>query len=314
MNFDNIQVDMKIPNYKALCRLLDEPIKGGDSKKAQIKAWNRFFSFEREGNAFIIKEVYSIPLPTEDKRAKYLCDIEPILFSFLADCGGDYETTVRQWGIDIDLFDADIFDEDKQSDFIENYGTNPYILYRTVNDTASLFRQVLYSALSALQKKGLLVYETNLYVVSASTGGKHKASNSECSTYAALQEEIMHSLGCTNMQALYASMSKTKIYFNRLHEQMKKQHGWSNAYNLLRVSATGDYISHYDGAGVSESLTHLRKSLKATVLKQAAANEKQNTEKVYEAWDKDGFKTKVYQLPALYSSTMGIVFEEFMQW
>ena len=54
MKLENLEVGMKIKNYKKLCELLEEPEKnGGSSKRAQLKTWERYVSFERQGNAFI---------------------------------------------------------------------------------------------------------------------------------------------------------------------------------------------------------------------------------------------------------------------
>lgn len=52
-----------IKNYKMMCELLREEEKTGNSKKSQNKEWKRYFDFEREGQRYIIKEIYSVPLP-----------------------------------------------------------------------------------------------------------------------------------------------------------------------------------------------------------------------------------------------------------
>jgi hypothetical protein len=61
MDISNIHVGMIIKNYKQLCSLLNEPIKTGDSKKAQLKEWSRHFSYLKEGNKYIIEDIYSEP-------------------------------------------------------------------------------------------------------------------------------------------------------------------------------------------------------------------------------------------------------------
>lgn len=53
-----------VKNYKVMCELLKEEEKEGNSKKSQIKEWKRYFDFEREGQKYIIKEIYDIPLPS----------------------------------------------------------------------------------------------------------------------------------------------------------------------------------------------------------------------------------------------------------
>lgn len=52
-----------VKNYKVMCELLKEPEKSGASKRAQQVEWKRYIDFEREGQRYIIKEIYDIPLP-----------------------------------------------------------------------------------------------------------------------------------------------------------------------------------------------------------------------------------------------------------
>ena len=73
MNIENLIVGMEIKNYKALCELLSEPIKGGDSKKAQMKQWEQYFTWHKVGNKFVIDKIkvdYLIP-PNNDISVSY---------------------------------------------------------------------------------------------------------------------------------------------------------------------------------------------------------------------------------------------------
>lgn len=60
---ENLAEGMVVKNYKEMCALLGEGEKDGNSKKAQIKNWNRFFSYEKQGQKFVIRDVYENPLP-----------------------------------------------------------------------------------------------------------------------------------------------------------------------------------------------------------------------------------------------------------
>ena len=66
MNLKNIKPKQIVNSYRQLCELLEEPVKTSDSKKAQIKEWERYFSFHKKENdryALVIDEVYDTPLP-----------------------------------------------------------------------------------------------------------------------------------------------------------------------------------------------------------------------------------------------------------
>lgn len=88
MNLENIKKDMRIKNYKEMCSLLGENIKNGNSKKAQLKEWERYFTYSKDGNKFIINEIYSIPKEKEDGRSEsgsiYSEDIQKLLLDLLA--------------------------------------------------------------------------------------------------------------------------------------------------------------------------------------------------------------------------------------
>ena len=58
MDVSKLEVGMRVKNYKVLCELLGEKVKGGKSKVLQLQDLERYIRYEREGNAFIIKEIF----------------------------------------------------------------------------------------------------------------------------------------------------------------------------------------------------------------------------------------------------------------
>lgn len=71
MDISKLKKGMIFKNYKELCSFLEEIPKGGDSKKAQLKEWAKYFEFHKEGNSFIIDKKYRTPKEKKanDKRA-----------------------------------------------------------------------------------------------------------------------------------------------------------------------------------------------------------------------------------------------------
>lgn len=68
MNIKNISEGMVAKNYKQMCELLGEKVKGGESKRSQLKEWERYFSFHKEGNKLVVDNIYETPLEREDGR------------------------------------------------------------------------------------------------------------------------------------------------------------------------------------------------------------------------------------------------------
>ena len=58
MKIENLKEGLIVKNYKELCSLLGIKPTGGDSKKAQLKELERFIKYHKEGNKFVVDEIY----------------------------------------------------------------------------------------------------------------------------------------------------------------------------------------------------------------------------------------------------------------
>lgn len=68
MQVNNLTVGQEVKNYKKLCALLNIAIKGGNGKKLQQKEFDRYFKYEKQGQKYIIKEIYEQAKEKIDKR------------------------------------------------------------------------------------------------------------------------------------------------------------------------------------------------------------------------------------------------------
>jgi len=65
---DKLIPGLVVKNYKEMCELLDEEIKGGGRTKSfQFDRWQRYFDYEKDGQKFIITKIYDIPIPEPQK-------------------------------------------------------------------------------------------------------------------------------------------------------------------------------------------------------------------------------------------------------
>lgn len=74
--------------YKGLCEVLNQKRVGGNQKISQLKEFARFFDFEhnKEIKKYVIKEIYTSPLPPRTKspaNTKYADHIKVLLLSYL---------------------------------------------------------------------------------------------------------------------------------------------------------------------------------------------------------------------------------------
>ncbi|MFC8688185.1 hypothetical protein [Brevibacillus porteri] len=68
MDLTKISNGLIVKNYKEMCNLLNVKAKTGNAKLAQLNEWKRFFSYRKEGNKFIIEQIYNEPLDKTLKR------------------------------------------------------------------------------------------------------------------------------------------------------------------------------------------------------------------------------------------------------
>ena len=61
MEIKNLKEGQVIKNYKELCNILNEKIKGGSSKRCQLIDWKRYFDWHKDKNKFIIDKIYDTP-------------------------------------------------------------------------------------------------------------------------------------------------------------------------------------------------------------------------------------------------------------
>lgn len=58
MNLRNLEVGKAYKNYKELCAVLEEITKTGQARQNHIKWFGEYFRFQREGNKYVIDEIY----------------------------------------------------------------------------------------------------------------------------------------------------------------------------------------------------------------------------------------------------------------
>lgn len=68
MKIEKLKVGQVIKNYKELCAILEVEVKSGNTKLAQFKEIERYCRYHKEGNKFIIDEIFQKEQPKMDKR------------------------------------------------------------------------------------------------------------------------------------------------------------------------------------------------------------------------------------------------------
>ena len=178
MKLENLELKT-YKNYKELCGILEEPIKGGKSKQLQMKDFERYFKYHKEGHKIIIDDIYSKEKEKIDMRkSEYISetdkrhngnntfygeDIEKLLLLMMASTMVDDELILPMSIIlnKISMVNSNYSigrrNQEKLSEILK-------IDEKYVNDfydtTHSNLRSTLESALNRLDKKALLRWKT----------------------------------------------------------------------------------------------------------------------------------------------------------
>lgn len=89
MNISNLQLNHTYKNYKELCKVLEVTTQAGNSKKAQLKEWERYFKYDKEGHSFTITYIYPIPLPENNNKTKYITTIQKLILDKVVQFGNN---------------------------------------------------------------------------------------------------------------------------------------------------------------------------------------------------------------------------------
>ena len=65
-----LKVGQILKSYKEVCEILDVKPTNGKGKKSHIKDFERYCTYHKQGNKFIIDEVFETPKPKIDGRSE----------------------------------------------------------------------------------------------------------------------------------------------------------------------------------------------------------------------------------------------------
>ena len=160
-------------SYKDLCNCLGEPVKDGNSRKSQIKEWERYFSFNKEGRKFIITEVFDAPKDKVDNRvnnySRNTTNVKPMMNYLMSEFNTDYLDeyfTISSWSTSLlHLLNKDVCDKSYRDDeelllFCQQHNIADPKFYRTYVGTVKFItKNLITTAFRGLQKRGFLEYE-----------------------------------------------------------------------------------------------------------------------------------------------------------
>ena len=252
-----------VRNYKTMCDLLEEEPTDGNSRKAQINRWKRYFEFHKEGQKFVIDEIYEEPFPTDDARKRreglYVKYIELLLLEFLSK-QVDYKVTLgnkemyRILGMTNDRYDIRnrmgstkaneilrqtiMNNEDKfaftNSPKVSNFDINNFYFR-----AEQKLNRILYSALRSMKDRFLIDYKKVNIIAEYNEDDSQHLDYRESNAYEdkiilEAKNKIIKEMGYDNMTEIMLRY-KCDDFYEKFNEYIKEEYGWEKCYPQLRV-------------------------------------------------------------------------------
>lgn len=172
-----LELGQTFKNYKELACYLGEDIKGGKAKQLQLKNWDRYFTYEKQGNKFIITGIYDEPLPPENthggaRNNKYTEFIDPLILDMLNRAEDNHVSiTCKTMFTENDYISilSDLWGDIRftgHESVAKEYDISAYSVQQYCQKVNSVLTNTVKSSLNRLQKQGYISWSKEYYVLS----------------------------------------------------------------------------------------------------------------------------------------------------
>lgn len=301
MDTSNLSIGMTVKNYKVLCELLGQQVKSGKSRKYQLEDFNRYFEWEKSGQAFIITDIYDTPLTKEDKRrlgnnSIYVQCIEVILLQYLSKQEGYTRTfTKRNWwemlGITNHKYGRVSENQLKNLD----YTVTQFEIKHFYQRCNKKLEQILFSALNSLKNRKLIMYEIQTVIVEIDTKGKERyflASDDEKKNILQVERHVLHNImGYEKMFQVFLRFQQAEFY-KKVNDLLLELYGWKYYFKQVKIIYTPE--------DVREALPQMEVNLQKELLNKRVINFLNNNAKEFYNTKISDYEEKTKNLLAEY--------------
>ena len=232
MNTSNLYQGMIIKNFKELCNILEIPAKVGRSKTLQLIDFNRYFTYTKQGQKFIITKILEEPLPKIDHRkdidkngnhSKYVENIKALILNqlLISDEHG-YTLTKNNLFEFLGMVNKLYLQKDiakqilpKQDSNITEHDINHFYMR-----TNGKLTKILFDSLNSLQRKYLIKYREINIIVRVNDKGieKHtEATREEELILLSAKFNALVEMGLENIMQVVLKF-KTEEYYKKVNK------------------------------------------------------------------------------------------------
>lgn len=256
MNLNKIVVGQVIKNYKELCSLLEEKIRTNTKDKTpQLEEWSRYFKYHKQGNSFVIDEIYNNPLPepfrTDDVYSAYiqviLCNylIQPENLKNNCSC----LLTKKQLFNLCGMVNNSYINDGQKHDIIEKFKKENDLSYESTKWQVNQLNQkvnsrltnILYRSLTRLQKKRYIVYFDHYTISEKDTKTNstvlRDTTDNEISIYLSESNSLKDKMGIN-----YLNDYNSETFYNTLNHMLLEKYGWNSCFKQIKIIIAKGYM------------------------------------------------------------------------
>ncbi len=268
-----------IKNYKEMCHLLGQEVKTGKSKQLQLKDWERYFSWDKSGQKFIIADIYDKPLSKEDARKRgnnnvYVHYIELVLMKYLSKFDGYTRTlTKRNWleilGMLSNKYQKIPYEQLERLDYSIHKFEIDHFYYLSNKRLQDIFN----SAINSLKKQKLIIPEWQLVIVDKDNNYLLATDLDKKRILQAERYVMKNVMGLENMDQVFRKFKKDQFYRN-VNDIIYQEYGWIHYFKQLKIIYSKKNIN----TAISDSEVKLQKDILNEKIADAI---RKSTEKFY---------------------------------
>lgn len=304
MNIDNLYTEFVGNNYKHMCKILEEKVKTGKAKQLQMKMWACYFEHERQGNKFILKEIYDVPkeLGKGGNFTPYITEINELIVQLLL--RSDEKRVIlpkNQLFLLLNMINGNYRECKKNianlSEYLNMEKIDIYDFYNCTNDV--LTRNVE-SSLKYLKNKKAVFHHSVMMVVKNNTS--HEATDEEMDIIYPIQARVLKEMGFESMVDVFRT-GRIEKYTDRTNELLASEAGISYVYEAYNIYLNRevlqeelDRISDDKVEGIEDNLNQ---SVKDRLICNAEKRREREIMKIYKWYGDINYK-KAYRTNSNY--------------
>lgn len=246
--FEQLEVGQVFKSYKQVCETLEEKVKSGDSKVAQLKEWERYFSFRKDGNKFIITEIHKEVKDKLDGRKNgnntIYGDIVQLLIIDILMQNKDKHISISKskliesLGIANENYSGCKSNFNKLSQYL-NISINYIYDFYSIND--SNFTSIITRALASLEDKRIIMYNKIYKVKPLGEVKVREMSPLEMSAVQEIESDILFELNENKLSEIRRT-SKWNTFKNKVKIRLHQETNIEYYYEAYDISINNKYI------------------------------------------------------------------------